>query len=159
MEHLFREFWWLIFPIMGFVFAGFGMVTGSAMQRDRINLLRTYAEKGQTPPPELTAAEQDPYGYGAYGPNYGYGGRHARRMWRRQQRWAMWGPWWGVRRSFFFFAIFLAFAISAYWNDGHQSHFFIVASIIAGAVFLSSLLGALPFFWGRRDQPDGQAEK
>src|SRR4051794_19099594 len=98
MEDFFRSYWWLIFPIMGFVFAGFGMVTGLAMQRDRMRVLRTYAEKGQAPPPEL-AGSLGPYGtgYNPYGPDvYGYGDRYARRAWRREMRWRARGPFWGA---------------------------------------------------------------
>lgn len=161
MEDLFRQFWWLIFPIMGFAFAGAGMVMSAAMQRDRMKVLRAYAEKGQTPPPEVAGAMDDAYDYG-YGPGYGYGydrraDRYARRAWRREMRWRAWGPWWGVRRSFFFFAVFLGLALSAGWNGGHAGGFFLFFAVISGAFFLSSLF-SLPFLFGRRDdRPQGGA--
>jgi hypothetical protein len=157
MTELFREYWWLIFPLMGFAFGGFGMVMGLAMHRDRMRVLRTYAEKGQTPPPELTDPAYDAYGYGRG--SYGRPDRYARRAWRREMRMRAWGPFWGVRRSFFFLAIFVAFAMSAWWDgDGHWNRGFVIVAIIAGALFLSSLLAALPMFWDRRG-PDGQPSK
>jgi hypothetical protein len=137
MEDLFRSFWWLIFPIMGFAFGGFGMFMGYRAHRDRMELLRIYAEKGQTPPPEIAkAAESDPYDYG-YG--YGYRGRWARR-----------GPYWEWRRFIVFASLAIGFGLANYWDGGgwgwHHHGFgfpFSILTIIFGVMAVGSLLFAI----------------
>ena len=53
MEELFRDFWWLIFPV-GFVIVGaFNSLLNYKRQQDALKLIRTYAEKGQEPPAAL----------------------------------------------------------------------------------------------------------
>ena len=137
MEHLFREFWWLIFPMMGFAFGGFGMFMGYRAHRDRMELLRIYAEKGQTPPPEIAkAAEANPYA-DPYG--YGYRGRWARR-----------GPYWEWRRVIVFTALAIGFGVANYWDGGdnwnwhHNGGFpFSMLTIIFGIMAVGSLLFAI----------------
>lgn len=53
MEDLFRSYWWLIFPIGWFIAAGFSSLLNYRRQRDMLDLLRRYADKGQEPPAEL----------------------------------------------------------------------------------------------------------
>jgi hypothetical protein len=53
MEDLFRQFWWLIFPLFGMFMAVNGMFTSERRSRDVINLIRSYTDRGQEPPPEL----------------------------------------------------------------------------------------------------------
>ncbi len=161
MADLFRDYWWLMFPLGGFAFAGFGMFMGMQAHRDRLSLLRTYAEKGQTPPPELAESAMDPYGPGAYGPygGYGYGDRYARRMWRRQQRRAFWGPVRDYRRFVFFMAVSIGFLVAAFADgDGRSHHGFILVAIVTGALSIGSLLAALPMM-GRGQDPDQQPTK
>ena len=45
----FFSFWWLIFPIMGFVFGGFSMWMGYRAHKDRLELLKTYVAQGKDP--------------------------------------------------------------------------------------------------------------
>jgi len=56
MEDLFRSYWWLVFPLGWFVAMGFSSWMNYRRQRDTLDLLRTYAEKGQEPPAELLRA-------------------------------------------------------------------------------------------------------
>src|SRR3954447_9050277 len=97
------SYWWLIFPIGAFVFGAWDRWLAYKRSRDHLDLLRSYAEKGKEPPPELVQGMRDhidpnappppPYpgygpgpgpgpGYGGYG-GYGYWGypRHMRRAW------------------------------------------------------------------------------
>ncbi len=53
MEELFRDFWWLMFPIFGMIMAGTGAFTSERRSRNVIDLIRTYTDRGQEPPPEL----------------------------------------------------------------------------------------------------------
>lgn len=55
MEDLFRSFWWLIFPLSWFVVGGYQSWLSYRANRDTLDLIKTYAEAGREPPPELLA--------------------------------------------------------------------------------------------------------
>lgn len=50
---LFRDFWWLIFPIFGMCLAVWGMMQSDRRGRDMIDLIKSYTDQGKEPPPEL----------------------------------------------------------------------------------------------------------
>lgn len=52
-EHLFRDYWWLMFPIFGMVMAVLGMQQSEQRSRQLVDLIRTYTDQGKEPPPEL----------------------------------------------------------------------------------------------------------
>ena len=52
-EELFRDFWWLMFPIFGMVMAMSGTFTNERRTRNVIDLIKTYTDRGKEPPPEL----------------------------------------------------------------------------------------------------------
>ena len=56
MEELFRDFWWLIFPIWGLAMGAWHSMAGYRRQKTMLDLVRTYAEKGEQPPEALLAA-------------------------------------------------------------------------------------------------------
>lgn len=56
MEELFRDFWWLIFPIWGLAMGAWHSAAGYRRQKAMLDLVRTYAEKGEQPPEALLAA-------------------------------------------------------------------------------------------------------
>lgn len=53
MEDLFRSYWWLLFPMAWFVVGAFSSFLNYRRQRETLNLLKTYAERGQEPPEAL----------------------------------------------------------------------------------------------------------
>lgn len=53
MEELFRDFWWLIFPIFGMFMAIFGMMQSDRRAKTMIALIKSYTDQGKEPPPEL----------------------------------------------------------------------------------------------------------
>lgn len=53
MEDLFRQFWWLIFPIFGMTMGLIGMFQTEKRAQSAIDLIKTYADQGKDPPPEL----------------------------------------------------------------------------------------------------------
>ena len=53
MEDLFRSYWWLLFPLVAFVFAGFGSFLRYRRQKAVLDLIRTYVENGREPPVDL----------------------------------------------------------------------------------------------------------
>jgi len=55
MEDMFRQFWWLIFPLSWFVFGAYQSWLSYRANRDTLDLIKTYAQSGREPPPELLA--------------------------------------------------------------------------------------------------------
>ncbi len=85
--HLFTSYWWLIFPI-GWMIAGvFGSLFHYRHKSDMLNLIKTYAEKGQEPPAALLDALKSDEARA-----YDYEDRHYGRRWRRRRH----GWWWQV---------------------------------------------------------------
>lgn len=60
MEDLFRQYWWLLLVIGFGVTGAYNSYLGYRRQRDALDLLRTYAEKGQEPPEALLKVLQRP---------------------------------------------------------------------------------------------------
>jgi hypothetical protein len=50
MEQLFREFFWLIFPVLGMGIGALAIWTDHRRQMKGLEILRTYAEQGKEPP-------------------------------------------------------------------------------------------------------------
>ncbi len=46
-EELFRDFWWLMFPIFGMVFAMFGMIQNNKREERILRDAREKLERGQ----------------------------------------------------------------------------------------------------------------
>jgi hypothetical protein len=55
MIELFREFFWLIFPILGMGIAFLAVAGEFGRQKRALEVLRTYAEKGVEPPASVLA--------------------------------------------------------------------------------------------------------
>jgi hypothetical protein len=55
MEDLFRQYWWLIFPLSWFVFGAYQSWLSYKANRDTLDLIKSYAQAGREPPPELLA--------------------------------------------------------------------------------------------------------
>ncbi len=53
MEGLFRDFWWLIFPIFGMAMSVWGMSHSERRSRNVIDLIKTYTDQGKEPPADL----------------------------------------------------------------------------------------------------------
>lgn len=58
MEDLFRDFWWLIFPIFGMAMAFRGNAATGQSQQRVLDLIKSYTDQGKTPPPELLTMAQ-----------------------------------------------------------------------------------------------------
>lgn len=55
MLNLFYAFWWLILPIGGMFYAAFHSWLKYRQQRATLDIIRTYAERGEQPPESLLA--------------------------------------------------------------------------------------------------------
>lgn len=138
MEDLFRSYWWLLFPVMWFVFGAWDRWLSYRRSRDALDLIRTYTAQGKEPPPELIRqAQEEP------DPDLYY--REPRRRWRRyyRGRWGMGGPYWDLRRGIYFAVIAAAFWVASTYADvpGLDMPFRLVA-IILGFVAAANIVMA-----------------
>jgi hypothetical protein len=53
MEGMFRDFWWLMFPIFGMLMVVSGAFNSERRTKNVIDLIKTYTNRGQEPPAEL----------------------------------------------------------------------------------------------------------
>jgi hypothetical protein len=157
MFYFFSSYWWLMFPIGFFVFGAWDRWLAYKRSRDHLDLLRSYAERGKEPPPELVRGVsgdmpgplpgEAPGAYPpGYPPGYGYGGywgspRYMRRAYRRYYRW---GPYWQWRSAFVTGAVAAGFWAASEWSDfpGTYEPFRLVA-IIMTIVAIGNLVFAV----------------
>ena len=159
----FAGFWWLIFPIMGFAFGGFGMFARHRQSQKALDILKAYVDQGKDPPPEVLRAvygQADPNapGYGApppgygpgpgpapgYGPGPGYnpgwggtwGGWGGWRAYR-------WGPYWAWRRVIVFTCLAAGFGWASWYEGGGPAEGFTIVAVIMTVLAVGSLLTAL----------------
>lgn len=52
-EELFRDYWWLIFPIFGMGMAVLGATQEERKSKALLQLIKSYVDQGKEPPPEL----------------------------------------------------------------------------------------------------------
>lgn len=57
-EELFRDFWWLMFPIFGMSMGLFGMRSSERRSREVMNVIKSYVDQGKEVPPELLRMAQ-----------------------------------------------------------------------------------------------------
>ena len=62
-EELFRDFWWLLFPIFGMSMAVFGMLQTESRSQQVMRLIKSYVDQGKDPPPELLKLASQPGDY------------------------------------------------------------------------------------------------
>jgi hypothetical protein len=55
MADLFRQFFWIIFPVFGMAFAAFAVWNEFSRQKKALEVLKVYAEKGVEPPESVVA--------------------------------------------------------------------------------------------------------
>lgn len=55
---LFRDFWWLMFPIFGMGMGLWGMISSERRTRDVMKVIKSYVDQGKEVPPELLRMAQ-----------------------------------------------------------------------------------------------------
>ena len=134
MEQFAFAYWWLIFPIMWFIFGMFGMWMAHRRHRDTIELMKTYAAQGKDPA-EIAKAMNDS-APGPWGPSWGYG--WSGRRWR-------FGPYWEWRRFIVFSCLAVGFWLASQYAEwpGTERAFTLVAiimSVMAAGSFLFAIM-------------------
>lgn len=128
MENFLYQFWWLLFPI-GFMLAGaFNSLLGYRRQRDALNLLKTYAERGQEPPEALLKVLQRPLD------EDGWDGKSPGNR-QPTNYWSLFGLFTALSAGFF--------GASYLTNMDGDSGAFTVVSFVMGAVAIWALISAL----------------
>lgn len=128
-EELLVRFWWLIFPLFGFLWAFVELAQSGRRSKRAMDLIQTYVEQGKEPPSELL----DIAAGGEYGGVYTPSQRHQ-----------------GYSTIVVIFtAIAVGFGLSSqlFGNDKVQVVFFILTSVfgvLAFGFFLMAMFGPRP---------------
>ena len=125
MEDLFRQFWWLIFPVMGMVYGLVGTLQQQRAQTRTLDLLRTYAEQGKDPPPEVLKSLSQT-------------GEPQNMLGVRQERLS--GAWWTF---FVFIALTGGFAVGIGGFDNEARSAFLVVTVVMGILAVGALIMAI----------------
>lgn len=150
MEDLFREFFWLIFPIFGMGIGVFAIYMAHRSKRRALDILRIYAEQGKEPPQAVIDAltldsdqlfSRNLRDSGGFRSEYGPFSRNPAVLWSR-----------------FVLLAFLAagFAGMGFWYEGLSFPFYITAFVLA-AVAASTLVRALLNPIAVRDRRDDES--
>ena len=143
MDDLFRDYWWLLFPLAFFAFGAWDRWLAYQRSKDRLDLLRTYTSQGKDPPPELIKAlredDEDQDEATAYGRYDRYGRRY-----RRYRSFRRYGPYWAWRSALVTGSVAAGFWFAAYYADlpGVDWSFRLVA-VIMSCVAAGNLIAAI----------------
>ncbi len=128
MEELFRDYWWLMFPLAWIVGGAFSSFFRYRRQKQTLDLIRTYADRGQEPPEALVKM--------AVVPAAGEDGweRRCRRP-NRTRAWSHFGLFLAMAAGFG-----VASQVTDYDGDGNG---LLVVAVIMGAIAVWALVNAL----------------
>ena len=131
MEDLFRSYWWLIFPLSWFVFGGYQSWLSYRANKDTLDLIKSYAQAGREPPPELLAKLSKRWNDGD-----DHDDRDDRRRYRRR------GPrgWYHV---VLFAALAAGFAYAAATDLYGAGEGFVIVAFVMGSLSLASVVSLL----------------
>jgi hypothetical protein len=151
MGYYFWSFWWLIFPIMGFLLGAFGMWMSYRAHRDKMELMKTLIQQGKDPA-ELAKM------MGPGGPGLDFDPWQDTWGERRRHRWRAWGPMREWRRF-----VLLACLAAGFWLAGQYADWpgteqpFTLAAIILGVMAAGSgamaIIATVLFRGGGIDPP------
>lgn len=129
MEELFRDYWWLMFPLGWLIASGFTSLLNYRRQKDTLKLIQTYADKGQEPPAALLKVLDRPIDSDT---EFFEGGRSGGRPGD--------GSWFSV---VLFGVMAAGFAYASYADIYGAGEAFLIVSFVLGALSLASLVSAL----------------
>ena len=138
MDTLFREYWWLIFPLSWFVFAAYQSWLSYRANRDTLDLIKTYAQSGREPPPELLAKLSKRWNEGDDLDGGDEDDTRARR--RHDRRYRRHGTWSRVALFGCLCAGFTFASVSDLYQAGPA---FVIVAFVMGALAVSSVVSIL----------------
>lgn len=138
MEDMFRQFWWLIFPLSWFVFGAYQSWLSYRANRDTLDLIKTYAQSGREPPPELMAKLSKRWNDGddlgeVDDDDDRFRRRHRRRHWR-QHTWS---------RVALFGCLCAGFTFAAVTNLYDAGPAFVIVSFVMAALAVAAAVSIL----------------
>lgn len=137
MEDLFRQFWWILFPLSWFVFGAYQSWLSYRANRDTLDLIKTYAQSGREPPPELLAKLNkrwnDGDDLGEVDDDDRSRRRHRRRHWR-QHTWS---------RVALFGCLCAGFTYAAVTDLYQAGPAFVIVSFVMAALAVSAAVAML----------------
>ena len=133
MEDLFRSFWWIIFPLSWFVFGAYQSWLSYKANRDTLDLIKSYAQAGRDPPPELLAKLNKRWNDGDDDQGHDHDDRPRYR--RRRER-----SWYQV---VLFAALGAGFAYGAATDIYGAGQAFVIVAFVMGALSLASMVSIL----------------
>lgn len=136
MEELFRSYWWLIFPLSWFVFGAYQSWLSYKANRDTLDLIKTYAQSGREPPPELLAKLNKRWNDGDEfddGDDERAHRRH-RRRYRRHNSWS---------RVALFGCLCMGFTFASITDIYQAGPAFVIVAFVMGALTVASAVSIL----------------
>lgn len=138
MEDMFRQFWWLIFPLSWFVFGAYQSWLSYRANRDTLDLIKAYAQSGREPPPELMAKLSKRWNDGddlgeVDDDDDRFRRRHRRRHWR-QHTWS---------RVALFGCLCAGFTFAAVTNLYDAGPAFVIVSFVMAALAVAAAVSIL----------------
>jgi amino acid permease len=138
MEDMFRQFWWLIFPLSWFVFGAYQSWLSYRANRDTLDLIKAYAQSGREPPPELMAKLSKRWNDGddlgeVDDDDDRFRRRHRRRHWR-QHTWS---------RVALFGCLCAGFTFAAVTNLYEAGPAFVIVSFVMAALAVAAAVSIL----------------
>ncbi|MBO9557993.1 MAG: hypothetical protein J7515_05330 [Caulobacter sp.] len=138
MEDMFRQFWWLIFPLSWFVFGAYQSWLSYKANRDTLDLIKSYAQSGREPPPELLAKLSKRWNDGDEGDEPDDGDdRWRRRRYRRHRRYHGWS------RVALFGCLGAGFLFASITDLYQAGPAFIIVAFVMGALAVSAAVAIL----------------
>lgn len=139
-DYWFFGFWWLIFPIGGFLMVAWTSWLHYLRRKQELDLLHRYAEQGKEPPPEVAKA----VGGGA-DPMNGYGYPYGVWAYGRPWRWWRLSPVWQFNRAIVTGAVAggLYYWANYVSDDRHATGGVMIAVVVLAIISITSLLSAL----------------
>ena len=131
-EDIFRQFWWLIFPLSWFVFGAWQSWLSYRANREALDLIKTYAAAGREPPPELLARIDKRFNFDEN--DDGFEGRRRRRYRGRERGWYQ-AVLFGIMGLGFGYA-----AVSDMYGEGQA---FTIVAFVMAALSAASLVHVL----------------
>jgi hypothetical protein len=124
-EELFRDFWWLLFPIFGMSMGLVGMLQAESRSRHVMRLIKSYLDQGKEPPPELLKLASQPNDYDMNMSGVASPGQRGNSAWN----------------FVVFFALAAGFSVGYWFVQGEPYAFaFLIVAVTMGVLALGALI-------------------